>query len=214
MKFKDGVRFAVIGKSGYGKSYFVKKILIPLLLKIWKKPIIILDIKQEYAGKRAVDHSSSWNEYSGWNEFVESVTAAKKIPVDVHVIKTDAKTENYTDCLNGLMNAAIPATVIFEEAYNLKNSDFRKNVFSSVMDVARRGRSFGIDLIVVSQRPNDMHPDIRSQMDGIISFFQDHPDDVKHIESKDYEAGQKVNSLKKREYVLAGDLPEFIRKNL
>lgn len=207
-KFIEGERLGIIGKSGYGKSYLTKKKIIPELVKY--KPVVIIDPKPDYFGRAAKDHSESWLGFYGFIEFAKHVINKQKIEKKVYVICPKSGTD-VKGIINLIWDAQIPVSLLIDEAHNLKSKDWKDEALTPLFRTAREGRSKGIDLILISQRLTDLEPDIRSQLDGIISFYQNHPNDVKALELIDYQAGNKVNSLDKREYVKNDLIPARLK---
>ena len=93
-------------------------------------------------------------------------------------------------------------TVIAEEVSDYSgNEHFRR--------LLRRGRSKGIRVISVAQRPAEVHKTICSQSALIIAFYTDEPRDLIYIQDRfGTQAMDEVKSLKKDDYECSvwGDL--------
>src|SRR6056297_2505122 len=70
-------RMGIFGSSGYGKSYFTKNVLIPLLAKY--KPVIIFDRKGEYGGPGRNDVPAKWKAFKGFKGFITALLDKNKL---------------------------------------------------------------------------------------------------------------------------------------
>ena len=68
----EGFRMMVSGITRNGKSYWVKKNLIPVLAS--RKPVVIFDRKGEYAGEYARDANKSWKGFDSVFHFFNHFT--------------------------------------------------------------------------------------------------------------------------------------------
>lgn len=205
--FLEGFRTLVAGISGMGKSYFVKKVLIPILVKF--KPVIIFDRKEEYAGRFAKDHDKSWNGYSGIVDFFRTIQQQKRITKQVHVINCQEDSD-YISGLQFFLHLKAPVTLVLDEAHDLFLDKNFYDAKASLVKMVRYGRSYGVDIVLISQRTKDIPPDIRSQFLGAISFKQTHQDDVKALSERGWNEAEKILDLKPRSYQLFGELPKHI----
>lgn len=207
----DGTRLAVIGKSGYGKSYWTKKTLIPILVKF--KPVIIFDRKGEYAGKKAVDSNPDWIALNGFAGFFERVNISGGIEKKVYVIKCDHE-KDYINGFSFFQRLSAPVSIIIEEAHDIYKA---KDFFAAkepLLRMVRWGRSEGVDIIPVTQRTMDMPPDIRSQITAWIVFHQNHDDDVKELSKSGYTEAESVKTLEKTEFIHFGEMPKHIERKI
>ncbi len=101
-----------------------------------------------------------------------------------------------------------PVVVAVEEAHVFIPIDRQTRCLEIMARIAREGRKFGVSLIIISQRPSRLNPDIVSQMgsfaiSGLIhprdqAFVRDVTDDVSE------ELGASLPSLNPVEMILAG----------
>lgn len=208
---KDGERFLVAGRSGYGKSYFCKQTLIPAMVK--HRPVVVFDRKLEYAGPRSIDADPSWKGYQGIEGFFNHIEKTGFITQDVHVIAC-RKERDYIAGLRLFEQLQAPITIMIDEAHDVyKDPDFfaaKKHLLKMV----RWGRSFGIDVVIITQRTYDIPPDLRSQLTGLITFSQIHEDDIRAISKMGYTQTDEIQALEKREKLILGDIPERIKKEI
>ncbi|HDH91404.1 MAG TPA: hypothetical protein ENF38_00455, partial [Candidatus Aenigmarchaeota archaeon] len=68
--------------------------------------------------------------------------------------------------------------LIFEEAHNFIPSDKKTVSTEPILTIAKQGREPGVSLVVITQMPNKIHPDILAQTDIVISFRLTSKDDV------------------------------------
>ncbi len=74
-----------------------------------------------------------------------------------------------------------PTLVVVEEAHNFAPSRGDSLSLSALMRIAREGRKFGIGLLLISQRPTRLHPDVLSQCMTHIFKRIINPSDLKYV---------------------------------
>ena len=78
----------------------------------------------------------------------------------------------------------LPITLVLEEAHNyLPNSDFARHriCIERVERVAREGRKYGLNLMIVSQRPSELNETILSQCGNFITLRLTNPNDQAYV---------------------------------
>lgn len=206
-KVIEGTQGMVAGKKRQGKSYFVKKTLIPLLAK--KKPVIILDRKHEYGGRNAVDFDKSWKVWDSGIQFIKHVVDEKRISdVNVVLCSTD---KDYNTVIPFIKELERPVSLIIDEAHDIYLSRDFADAKNNAVRLSRYGATFGVDTIWISQRTKDVPTDIRYQFDWLISFRQGSKADTEAIDEMGFENGESVRDLKEREKVLFSYLPDFLK---
>lgn len=211
-KYYEGFRTLIAGISGMGKSFYTKKTFIPLLAKF--KPVIIFDRKGEYAGKHAVDHDPAWGSYHGTVDFFTVLGNGNgMLKNGVHIINCTSD-KDYISGFIFFLRLKEPVSLVLDEAHDIfLDKDFYQAKIALVKMV-RYGRSYGVDVILISQRTKDIPPDIRSQFLGAISFKQSHQDDVKALDERGWLEADKVLNLGKTQYLVFGEFPDHIQKSL
>jgi uncharacterized protein len=111
-----------------------------------------------------------------------------------------------------------PVLVVIEEAHAFipKDEDTETKYFAS--KVAREGRKFGLGLVIVSQRPRAIDPNILSQMGSLAVMRMIQQDDQMHVsaasESLSRDLIDQLTSLNPGEAIFAGqwvNLPTFVK---
>lgn len=207
MEVIEGFRTLIAGISRMGKSFYVKKEVIPELVNF--KPVIIFDRKQEYSGNFTRDADPAWIGYDGANHFFKSLDEAGVVSKKVHVIKCSNDVD-YIAPLRFFIKLRKPVSLVIDEGHDIFLDKDLYQAKSSVVKAVRYGASEGIDVIFISQRTYDMPPDIRSQFEGIISFKQRHPDDVKAVDGMGFTGADKLLDLERRQKIVFGDFPEHL----
>lgn len=202
----EGTQGLIAGKKRQGKSFFVKKELIPRLKEV--KPVVVLDRKHEYAGRNKVDSCSSWNVFKSSKEFFNSAIESGKISgVNIVLCNSDI---DYNLAINFIKKLEKPISLIIDEAWDIYISPEFKRARSAAVGLARFGATFGIDSIMITQRTMDVPKDIRTQFDWLISFRQGGKGDTDAIEEMGFDNGESARDLGKREKVLFSYLPDFL----
>lgn len=205
----EGFHTIVAGITRHGKSYYVKKTLIPLLQEF--KPVIVFDRKLEYAGKTAVDASKKWIPFQGIDDFFNSLKKIGYLDNEVYVIQTFSD-RDYIAGLNFFEQLKAPVSIILDEAHDIfLDPDFYQ-AKTSLIKLVRYGAGHGIDTIMVTQRTMDIPPNIRSQFNSAISFKQTHEDDRKVLDKMGFKDVDEVLKLDKQKYKIFGkeEFPDHI----
>ena len=210
--YLEGFSAHVTGITRYGKSYFVKQTLIPLLVRF--KPVIIFDYKGEYAGPRARDHDSSWNSYPDIVHFFASIQQAGMLSREVHVIES-RNNNTYTSGLSFIADLRLQVSVILDESQFIFLDKKLAVAQEYLIKLVRAGAGDGCDVIMVSQRTMDMPPNIRSQFTRRITFRQEHKDDIDVMyRDNGFTEAEKARELEKRQYMVLGHFPEHLNGHL
>ena len=206
-------RIGIFGNSGYGKSYFVKNKLIPLLAKY--KPVIIFDRKGEYGGPGRKDTPKKWKAFNGFKGFIQALINPEKLNgvlnPEPYVIVC-SKDDDYIKGVKFFHEFKIPVTLILEEAHDiLKHPDF-KETKRRVIQIARHGRHENLDIALISQRGMDIPPDVRSQFNGFISFRMMLKSDVDILKQAGAPDPEKIPLLDKKKFVIFGEIPKHFKQ--
>ncbi|MGI9646946.1 MAG: ATP-binding protein, partial [Acidimicrobiia bacterium] len=80
-----------------------------------------------------------------------------------------------------------PVLVVIDEAHNIcpsePTSELQELATDHVVRIAAEGRKFGIYLLLSTQRPQKLHPNVLSQCDNLILMRMNSHEDVDHLES-------------------------------
>lgn len=200
----------VSGQSGTGKSYFVKKYLLPKLAT--QKPVIVFDVLGEYAGQRAKDVPKNWKSYSSFSDFLESVKDSKVIKKEVHVIAW----KTHSDVIQGIKffrKLEKPVSLVFEEMHSLfTNPELKKAVDEPITQLTMYGRHFEIDCILITQRPKNIPTNLRSQIPFAVSFAQTLGSDIDSLEEITDGVGKFIVELPKYNYYAFGERPKLFNE--
>lgn len=111
-----------------------------------------------------------------------------------------------------------PVIVVIEEAHVFMPKNENTDTKYIASKVAREGRKFGVGLIIVSQRPRTLDPNVLSQMGSLAIMKLVQQEDQSQIESSSESINGKIieqlPSLNPGEALLVGqwvNLPSFIR---
>ncbi len=111
-----------------------------------------------------------------------------------------------------------PVVVAIEEAHVFMPAGEDTECSETIARVAREGRKFGVSLIIVSQRPSKLDPDIISQVGSFAISGITHPSDQKFIrevtDEVSEELGASLPSLNPGEMILVGQfikLPALVK---
>jgi len=111
-----------------------------------------------------------------------------------------------------------PTLVVVEEAHNFAPSRGDSLSLHTLLRIAREGRKFGIGLLLISQRPTRLHPDILSQCMTHIFKRIINPNDLKyvrevveHVQTEDL---HELKTLSEEEALIVGlavKIPVLVR---
>jgi len=108
-----------------------------------------------------------------------------------------------------LVKLPIPVVVVLEEAHVFIPIDEDTATKKTAEHIAREGRKFGVGMIVVSQRPRGLDPNILSQMGSLAVLRIAHPEDryyiAKHCEAVTQELVEELSALNVGEALLLGE---------
>ncbi len=101
-----------------------------------------------------------------------------------------------------------PVAVVLEEAHIYLSTDKETLTKQRAEHIAREGRKFGVGLVVVSQRPRGLDPDVLSQMGSMAVMRIVQPEDQAHIarasETLTQEILEQLPGLNMGEAILLG----------
>lgn len=200
---KNRIFGLVTGQSGTGKSYLVKKYLIPELAK--EKPVFVFDLLNEY--QDIADYY-----YNDFIDFINQVSESGLLMPGVHVMawKTD---ETIINAIHFFRRLEKPVSLVFEEMHSLFNDpDLKREVGKPLKEMTFYGRHHNVDFIMITQRPRSLSTDLRSQIPFVLSFRQTLSTDVDCLEEIDKKAGSKVVDLDDFYFYAFGEIPDKLKK--
>lgn len=222
-----GNRFAVVGKSGSGKSWTVKTLCEEHLLA--NIPLIILDPESEFSvfadrfpmivaaneGRGQV----SLTQYNAAD--LASLVFEQKLSIvlDLGTVKHTDQDVVAAEFLGTFWDLAITAfsrgkqtvcSIVVDEAQEFIPQKGSKDSSVVLVDIAKRGRKRGVGMIIASQRPSSIDKDVLTQ-GGCLIAHQLVGIDVTYLATdpiplKRGELGTLMRPFKPGEAVLTGSL--------
>lgn len=192
----------ITGKTGTGKTKLVKQ-----LVGVFPK-VIILDTIGEYS-------ESSYIIYDSFNDLC--LHRLHNTLYDYTVVLRDFD-ENDIEFICQYAKIHTDVCIVIEEFEKYVEN---LNSFPELEDVIRRGRHYDVSMIVISQRVPDFPPTVRSQISTFITFKQDEPIDLKHLQDRGFIPDEVMNlqrceglekPIENKHFLLRGDNIVEIKK--
>jgi DNA helicase HerA-like ATPase len=181
----------VIGKTGSGKSYYVKKAVEKMLR------VVVLDFVGEYHPPDF--DGSGFNYFQNWQTFADDLYQRRDALICRSVCQFSQNIQDYSDALEACY-AIGNLVVIIEEIHQFGNF---AGMSESLEKATRLGRHRSVSLIGVSQRFFDVHNAVRVNLDVLVAFQLDNPRDIDYLRQV-YFIGEKADVLPRlREYEYA-----------
>ncbi len=121
----------------------------------------------------------------------------------------------------GRKGLPVPVIAVIEEAHAFISNDESTATRSSAESIAREGRKFGVGLVIVSQRPRGLDPNILSQIGNLAVMRIVHPEDqnyiAKHCEPITQDIVEELPGLNVGEAILLGEwvkIPSVVKIDL
>ncbi|RLF05027.1 MAG: hypothetical protein DRJ60_06230 [Thermoprotei archaeon] len=80
-----------------------------------------------------------------------------------------------------MMNKLLPTLIVVEEAHLYLKSSSETAAKQAIERIAREGRKYGVGLLIVSQRPKRLDPDVLSQMNSLCVLKIMQPEDQTYV---------------------------------
>lgn len=175
---EDGKRFFVAGMSGTGKSTYAMK------LSAGHQRVFIFDPKDEPDWKKGAEELKHFAQVQKFLKDMgdgvfrayytpEALKAEKRLDTLCHMLMAWQKPHQ-----QGLINR--PITLVIEEMSDAFPLHLRAGL-SGCVEVIRKGRSYGITVLGVAQRPAEVNTTFRGNLSGCVSFGFSFDDDRKAI---------------------------------
>lgn len=190
----------VLGQKGYGKTTFLKKILIPEYERV-----IILDTMHEYH-----DLPGSVVSESGI-ETVEIMEMFSENEKGQYIIVQQSNFSEYNKILDVITDFR-DITLVIDEVDKFAEPN---SIHPSLKELYNTARHYEIDLIAASRRPNQVNRIITSQTDLFIIFHTHEPNDLVYYKNFiSRQVIEPVKSLGRFEYHWYGDIELSKKFNL
>lgn len=183
----------IVGKTGYGKSYFLKTKILPSLERV-----IIFDLMNEYNEDN--DFNSSGyiyiNDIENFREYLSDNYDNEQLKI---IVTLDSH-EEYEFALQ-LCNILINVTIVIEEINNFSNAYGNTPELEKII---RFGRHRSLSIIGVTQRFSDLSLLLRNNLDNLIIFNLTAPNDIKYLSELFYigDMACKIPQLKARQFLI------------
>jgi len=203
----------VFGRTGSGKSY-TAGVLMEELFE-YDQPMVIVDPHGEYASlKVKPDGEASDYRVVEYADLEFNSAADRDLDLD-SIDPLDLARPGQATVLN-LRGVDTETKVFLEEAHLFAPQ--RKNEPRSVIEnIAKEGRKFGFTLTLISQRPSEIYPNIRAQLQAFTIHKLTDDTDIKKIiksaEGLDSSWGTQIQKLQTGEVLFVGDViasPTFV----
>jgi hypothetical protein len=188
------IQATVLGKSGYGKSHFIKHYIIPRLVS-QGKPVLIVDTMNEYESGHA---------HNGFRSFVSEVRRSGRIRAGINVVKCKSDADCYA-LFEFVRRLELPVSFIIEEADKFCNP---YQIDPNLKALINYGRHWGVDMIFVARRMAALNRDVTAQSDFIVTFAQTEKNDLVGL-SNYTDNPEAVKALSKRQFLAFGDYPDL-----
>lgn len=227
----------VFGRTGSGKSYTAGVLAEELFEH--EQPMVIIDPHGEYASlKLRPDGSASDYRVVEYADLEFNPDADRDLnleeidPLDLirpgqasvlnlRGVDTERQEEIVSTLLDALFLARkrdrIPQTKVFLEEAHLFAPQRKNETRPVIENIAKEGRKFGFTLALISQRPSEIYPNIRAQLQAFTIHKLTDDTDIKKIinsaEGLDSSWGTQIQKLKTGEVLFVGDViasPTFV----
>ena len=227
----------VFGRTGSGKSY-TAGVLMEELFE-YEQPIVIVDPHGEYASLkvrpdgeasdyRVVEYADlEYNSAADRNLDLNNIDPldlarpGQATVLNLRGVDTERQEEIVSTLLDALSLARkrdrIPATKVFLEEAHLFAPQRKNETRSVIENIAKEGRKFGFTLALISQRPSEIYPNIRAQLQAFTIHKLTDDTDIKKIiksaEGLDSSWGTQIQKLQTGEVLFVGDViasPTFV----
>lgn len=183
----------VAGKTGYGKSYFVKNTIIPELDRV-----IIFDLLSEY-NKENDFNNLGFIYFYDINSF-QSYIAEHYSDDTLQIIITLEDSESYEFALQ-LSIMLDNVTIVIEEIANFTSAHSNSPELEKLI---RFGRHKSISLVGITQRFSDVSLLLRDNLDNLIVFNLTAPNDINYLSHISYigDRAEDITKLTRKEYLI------------
>ncbi|WP_066411376.1 ATP-binding protein [Halorubrum aethiopicum] len=227
----------VFGRTGSGKSY-TAGVLMEELFE-YDQPMVIVDPHGEYASLkvkpdgeasdyRVVEYADlEFNSAADRDLDLDSIDPldlarpGQATVLNLRGVDTERQEDIVATLLDALFLARkrdrIPATKVFLEEAHLFAPQRKNEPRSVIENIAKEGRKFGFTLTLISQRPSEIYPNIRAQLQAFTIHKLTDDTDIKKIiksaEGLDSSWGTQIQKLQTGEVLFVGDViasPTFV----
>lgn len=182
---KNPRMITVIGRSGFGKSFFIQNYIVPQY-----KNIIALDTQNEYnKGFSCIKNLELFYKQLGYYKIMRKN------------FKISLKFDNVSDYNKALdyLDKAQNFTLLLDEGNIFANN---KQIHKTIDNIVNIGRHRGVNLIFAARRLYQTNIIVRSQTNLFIFFNIIEESDLKYVKSiSDKDTAEKVKNLEKYQYI-------------
>ena len=189
----EGYRVAVLARSGHGKS-FLARYLVEQLLEKRGYPLVVLEPVTEYESLLEAFDGLLFRDEGGVPLEPQTMAEASlEAPVVVINYEDQPMTrarrvlsQYLTHLIDKAKKLRRPFLLLVEEAHLLAPQRFTREtatLLEQMEYIAKVGRKLGINYILVSQRPANLHKDVLSQVNATYLGAFSHPLDVRAARS-------------------------------
>ncbi|MFC6721551.1 helicase HerA domain-containing protein [Halobacteriaceae archaeon SHR40] len=230
-------QMGVFGRTGSGKSY-TAGVLMEELFE-YEQPMVIIDPHGEYASLkvrpdgeasdyRVVEYADiEFNSDADRDLDLDSIDPldlsrpGQATVLNLRGVDTERQEDIVATLLDALFLARkrdrIPATKVFLEEAHMFAPQRKNDPRSIIENIAKEGRKFGFTLALISQRPSEIYPNIRAQLQAFTIHKLTDDTDIKKIiksaEGLDSSWGTQIQKLQTGEVLFVGDViasPTFV----
>lgn len=192
MNNKQRIITLVVGKTGYGKSFYVKSELVTIFPRH-----VIFDLMSEYV--EGIDFNPKgyeiFTDIEDFYEFMYQHTEDKRLRVICqfddqcdyeYAFKVTYASENTAVIIEEIANFITPHKIVVE-----------------LESLIRFGRHKSTSIVATTQRINDLHPLFLNNADILVAFNLSDRNDIKRLQSIHYigDRALEIPSLKKTKYI-------------
>ena len=183
----DSTHLGIFGASGSGKTTLVKQMLKG------RDRVICLDVKNEINKEKGWE-AHFWNGSQNFGRFLRARADRKfKIAIAMPLGGAVPWAEIANEVAYWVMlmqedvnegRSERRVTLYFDEASKSLPVNIEPRKLPYVADLPERGRSYGVELVIVSQRPTGVNKDVRGNLARLVSFRLVEHDDQREMEKK------------------------------
>lgn len=190
---RDNTIVSLFGRKGSGKSTLAREISEDY------RRVIALDSMGEYD-----EDNGSFDVYHGLAESAQAIVSHAKLPLFRLSLRVDT-----TDDFLKLLRIAyeVPDVLLMVEETSLYCSPSR--LPDDLSRLVRYGRHRRINILFVARRPSEIHRELTSQSDVIVTFRQHEPRDVDYLRSFIGERVERVSALPEYHVLAFGDVEKY-----
>ncbi len=155
-RFEAGQHMVVLGRTGSGKTYWIRETLIPT----WRRAIVVDTEQMDYERLPAVSLRSALRYAKGDKAFHVRVLARGD--------HSEADLAMIDDLCYGLLEVGHDVLVVFDEATDFSDAH---RIPESLRGLVRKARKRNISTVMGTQRPAMLSKDAYTQASHLVIFY-------------------------------------------